>query len=142
MKASEIMAPHEVWACADTTDCRHAAQMMRDHDIGSLPVLDQDGKLEGIITDRDLCCRMIAEGKSFETPVKEIMSTPVQTCGTDTEADQIESMMRQHKVRRVPVVDADNKLQGFISLGDLARHGQEIGREHLAEVLEAVSAPY
>jgi CBS-domain-containing membrane protein len=140
MNASEIMAPHEVWACVNTTDCRIAAQLMHDHNIGCLPVLDQDGRLQGIVTDRDVCCRMVAEGKSFETPVREIMSSPVYACEPDTDVDQVESMMRDNKIRRLPVVDADNKLKGFISLGDLARHGREIGREHLAEVLEAVSA--
>jgi CBS domain-containing protein len=141
MKECDIMTSHNVWACAETSDCRHVAQMMAEHNIGAVPVLDSQGRLEGIITDRDICCRLVAEGKSFETPAREIMSTSVHTCGADTSLDEIESAMCRYKIRRLPVVDSDNRLQGFISLGDLAMHVHGLLKEHhLAEVLEAVSA--
>lgn len=68
MKAKDIMTADHIWVCGDTTDCRQVAQLMAQHDIGAIPVLDNRGRLEGIITDRDICCRCVAEGRSFESP--------------------------------------------------------------------------
>ena len=140
MKAHDLMAAHEVWACAETSDCRQVAEMMAEHNVGSIPVLDTEGRLEGIVTDRDLCCRVIAKGRSFETPIREIMTPSVHTVSPETSLGEIESLMKQYRIRRLPVVDSDNRLQGFISLGDLARHCHgPLKEHHLAEVLESVS---
>jgi CBS domain-containing protein len=140
--AEEIVSPHKVWACSETDDCRKAAQTMAEHDIGSLPVCDSRGRLEGIVTDRDICCRIVAKGKSFETPVREIMTHPAQSCRLDDDLEYIESLMRDKKIRRLPVVDDSDKLQGFISIGDLARQYPRLESEHeLIEVFEAVSTP-
>lgn len=142
MKAREIMTKYEVWACANTDDCRRAAQLMAEHDIGSIPVLDDQGRLEGIVTDRDICLRIVAEGRRFETPVLEVMTKPVYACPPDAELKEIETLMEEHKVRRLPVVDAERRLEGFISIGDLAKHLHGLWKEHqLAEVVEAVSTP-
>lgn len=142
MKARDIMTPHDIWSCAETDDCRHAARLMLQHDIGSIPVLDSMGRLEGIVTDRDICLRIVAEGRTYETPVREVMSEPVHTCVPDSDLSEVEEVMRDHKVRRLPVVDAGKRLLGFISLGDLARHSHGLWKEHrLAEVLETVSSP-
>ena len=141
MKASDIMSSHEVWACAETSNVREVAQLMVDHNIGSIPVLDGDGRLEGIVTDRDLCCQIIAQSRSCETPVREIMSGPVHSVHPDASLVEIESLMQQYKIRRVPVVDADTKLQGFISIGDLACHCDTAEREHeLVNVMGSVCA--
>lgn len=142
MRAYELMTAHNVWACAETSDCRHVAQMMTEHDIGSIPVLDSEGRLEGIVTDRDICCRVVAQGRSYETPVREIMSTGVHTCSPDSNVKEIETMMTEYRIRRLPVVDSDNKLQGFISLSDLARrcHGL-LTEKRVAAVLANVSRP-
>ncbi len=142
MNALDVMTAHEVWACAETSDAREVAKMMAEHDVGAIPVLDQDGRLEGIVTDRDLCLKVIAEGWSFDTPIRRLMSEPVFSVHIQTSLTEIESLMREHKIRRLPVVDDDNRLQGFISIGDLARHCHTIGDEHeLAGVLGAVSLP-
>ena len=142
MNAQDLMSPHEVWVCSETDDCRRVAQLIVEHDVGAIPVLDELGRIEGIVTDRDICCRIVAEGRSFETPAREIMTSPVCTCSPYADLKEIEAIMREHKVRRLPVVDANNKLQGFISLGDLARHCHGLWKEHrLAEVLESVSTP-
>lgn len=143
MKALDLMTPSDLWVCSDTDDCRHVAQLMADHDIGSIPVIDEDGRVKGIITDRDLCCRLIASGLSFETPAHEIMSTPVHTCSPESSLREIESLMQEYRIRRLPVVDPENRLLGFVSLGDLARHCTGLShfwREHqVAEVFETVS---
>lgn len=142
MKARDIMTMQEVCACSDTSDVHKAAQLMQEHNIGSIPVLDSEGRLEGIVTDRDICCRVVAQGKAGQTPVSEIMSTGVKTVTPETGLSEIESLMSQYRIRRLPVIDDQNRLEGWISLGDLARHCHGIFKEHhVAEVLEAVSTP-
>ena len=97
---------------------------------------------EGIVTDRDLCIKVIAQGYSFETPVREFMSTPAHFVRPDATVQEMESLMRRHKIRRLPVVDEEQRLQGFISISDLARHCETYEDEHdLIEVLESVSTP-
>ena len=142
MNAREIVSAHEVWACSETSDARDVARMMAEHDIGAIPVLDSHGRLEGIVTDRDLCCKVLAMGRSADTAVREVMSRPVHTCYPDTSLHEVESAMRRYRIRRMPVVNDENRLQGFVSLSDLARHCQTPGEEHeLVGVLEMVSAP-
>ena len=142
MKASDLMITEHVWACAETADVRTVAEMMAEHNVGAIPVLDQEGQLEGIITDRDLCCRVLAKGRSFETPIREVMSKSVESVHPDTDLKEIEAHMRDRKIRRLPVVDNNNKLRGFISFSDLARHCHGIQEEHeLMSVLEMICAP-
>ena len=141
MKASDLMTKHEVWACAESADAQQVAQMMWDHNVGAIPVLDSDGRLEGIVTDRDLCCKIIATGSSYSTPIRQIMSGPAYSVGPDADLEEIESLMRQHKIRRIPVVDANARLKGFISMADIACYVHTPVEEHdLISVLEAVRA--
>ncbi|MFW6155090.1 MAG: CBS domain-containing protein [Planctomycetota bacterium] len=142
MKASDLTTAHEVWACADTDDARHVAIAMRDHNVKSLPVLDDQGRLEGIVTERDLVVRLLARGRSFETPVHNLMSRPVKTIGMDTPLEEIEAIMREHKVRHLPVTDENNRLKGFVSISDLIRQCKNTDQEHeLISVIEATHAP-
>lgn len=142
MKASELMTSEYLWACAETTNAREVAQMMYDHDIGAVCVLDVNGRLEGIVTDRDITCRLVGAGLSPSTPVRDIMSTSVCSVHPDADLREIESAMRRHKVRRLPVVDQEDKLQGLVSIADLAHHCRGPQAEHeLVAVLEAVSTP-
>ena len=140
MKARDIMTSTEVWSSFESSDARSVARLMAFHNVAAIPVRDSPGRLEGIVTDRDLCCRLIAEGRNFETPISELMTRPAHSVSPDADLQEIESTMRQHRIRHLPVVDADNKLQGFISLSDLARHcgGTEAAHE-LVGVLEAIS---
>lgn len=143
MKAIDLMTRDHLWACGDTTDCREVARMMAEHDVGAVPVLDNEGRLEGIVTDRDICCRVVASGLSFETPIREIMSREPCTIYPDTDLKEIERLMREYKVRRLPVVDADHRLQGFVSQADLLRevpHGWRKDRD-LVKTLETISSP-
>jgi len=141
MKAQELMTAHELWACVDESDSREAARMMADHNVGAIPVLDQDGCVEGIVTDRDICCRLVAEGRGLETPVREIMTGSVQSVLPDADLSEIESVMRRYKIRRLPVVDRDNKLQGFISISDLVHVCCGQKEEHeLVEVIDEITS--
>ena len=141
MKASEIMTSHDMWVTGDSADVIEAARLMAEHNVGSIPVLDEAGRLEGIVTDRDICCRIVALGKSYETPVRDVMTRSVQTVHPDADVKEVESLMRDRKIRRLPVVDEDQRLRGFIALADLARHCEGRRQERdVAHVLEDVSS--
>jgi CBS domain-containing protein len=98
---------------------RQAARMMAEIDVGALPVGEND-RLVGMITDRDIVVRAVAEGRGPETPVREIMSLDVCYCFEDQELDEVAANMGDVKVRRLPVVNRDKRLVGIISLGDVA----------------------
>jgi CBS domain-containing protein len=144
MKASELMTAsgRTLRTCTENQDIRQCALIMQAHDVGCLPVLDSSGNLVGIVTDRDICCRVAAQGLSFEIPICEIMSRPVWTCRYDADMDEIEQIMRDYRVRRLPVVDSDHRLLGIISIADLVREGHGFFKERdVMEVLESVTSP-
>jgi CBS-domain-containing membrane protein len=142
MKARDIMTSDHIWACNEATPAREAAQMMVEHNVGSLPVVDNQGRLSGIVTDRDLCCRVLASGMDSQTPVSHVMSKPVHMVHPDSELREIERIIGEYRIRRLPVVDEDGRLQGFIAMADLARKVHGLFQErHLAEVLGVVSQP-
>ena len=139
MNASDIMTRQKIWSCSGITTVQDAAKIMLDHDVGSVPVLDNQGRLEGMVTDRDLCCQILGKGRSASTPVGQVMSRPVQFVHPDASLENVEAIMRDHKIRRLPVVDDDMRLQGFISLSNLLRACSSSGEEHeLVSVLESI----
>jgi CBS domain-containing protein len=96
-----------------------AARRMRDADTGDVIVLD-NGRVVGVLTDRDIAIRVVAENKDLSTPVREACSaTDLQTVGPDTSLDQVVQLMRGKAIRRLPVVENDHAV-GIVSLGDLA----------------------
>ena len=97
-----------------------AARMMADQDIGCLPVGDQD-RLVGMLTDRDIVVRALAQGRDGQSLVGEIMTRSVKYCFEDEDMDEVLSNMGEVRIRRVPVVDRDKHLVGVLSLGDAAR---------------------
>jgi CBS domain-containing protein len=109
----------DVELVSPTQTIRDAAQMMADLDAGALPV-QQDDRLVGMITDRDIAVRAVAQGKSPETPVRDVMSPEVLYCFDDREIEDVSRNMGEVKVRRLPVVNRDKRLVGIISIGDLA----------------------
>jgi CBS domain-containing protein len=102
------------------TTIREAAALMAQIDAGSLPVAEDD-RLIGMVTDRDIAIRAVAEGKSLRTKVSEVMTREMLYCFEDQELDDIAMNMGQNQVRRLPVVNHDKRLVGILSLGDLAR---------------------
>ena len=118
MKVSKFMT-RDVQLVTPTQSIRDAARLMLDLDAGALPV-QQDDRLVGMITDRDIACRAVAQGKSPETPVRDVMSREVLYCFEDQEVNDVARNMGEVKVRRLPVVNRDKRLVGIISLGDLA----------------------
>jgi CBS domain-containing protein len=96
-----------------------AARLMRDHDIGSVIVTTTDGGICGIVTDRDITVRAVAEGADVaSTPVEQACSHSIEAVGPESTADEVAALMRDHALRRIPVVE-DGKPVGIISLGDL-----------------------
>lgn len=110
-------------ACVQpSTTLAEAAKLMKERDIGVLPVARNKG-LVGIVTDRDICCRAIADGLDpVETTVERIMSTSPATCSQDQRVDDAAKLMETKRVRRLPVVDQNAQLVGIMSLGDLSHH--------------------
>lgn len=145
MKARDIMTPHP--ACVTPSDtAQRVAQLMKEHDCGCLPVVspDDQSRLLGMVTDRDLALRGIAQGKGPDTPVRELMTPDVQACPPEAKLDEVEKVMADRQVRRVPVVDGDQHVMGIIAQADLARvakRGRKPTPESLTAVIEKISQP-
>lgn len=135
MKVREAMS-RDVCVARPGQTIREAAALMAEIDAGALPVGDDD-RLVGMITDRDIAVRAVAEGKSPDTPVEQVMSREVLYCFDDQDLDDVAKNMGDVQVRRLPVVNRDKRLVGIISLGDVARHedAKTVGRavEHVSE---------
>jgi CBS domain-containing protein len=139
MKIREIMSTEIKKATPDNTLIDIAA-MMRDEDIGALPVV-QDGELRGIVTDRDIVVRAIAEGKEpSTTTVQEVLSEEVESVEPDDDIEEAANVMAAHQIRRLPVVE-DGKLIGMVSLGDISvKHEESMAAHALEGVSEGVKA--
>ena len=114
-----------------------AAQIMRDEDIGVIPIVDAGGSLVGMVTDRDIVVKSIAEGHDVDAPLEECMTTNPNMVARDTTVEQATRQMSQLQVRRLPVVE-NGRLIGIVSLGDIAKSGTP--EQEKAETLEDVSA--
>ncbi len=136
MKISEVMTPNVETVGPDQT-AREAAGFMVRAEAGSIPVCEGD-KVIGIITDRDIAVRGVAQGRGPDTPVRELMSDGIICAREDDDVDEVAQRMSDEQVRRLPVLDADDRLCGIVSLGDLAR---ETRGETAHEALEGVSQP-
>jgi len=120
MKVKDAMS-RDVQVASPTQSIRDAAKIMAKIDSGVLPVGEND-RLVGMITDRDIAIRAVAEGKAPTTKVRDIMSDEVLYCFDDQDLDEVAQNMSNTKVRRLPVVNREKRLVGIISLGDVARN--------------------
>ena len=118
MKVSEAMTRNVRIASPDQS-IREAARIMAEIDAGVLPVGEND-RLIGMITDRDIAIRAVAEGKGPDTSVREVMTQDVKYCFDDEDTDDVARNMANQQVRRLPVVNRDKRLVGILSLGDVA----------------------
>ena len=123
--------------CSPTTTLDQVAKMMVQNDCGEIPIVDVAERLIGVITDRDIVCRVVADGKNpMAHTAEQYMSQPVISVTVDTPLPEIMHMMETHQIRRLPVVDAEGCCVGIISQADLAW----TGREHdVAELVREVS---
>jgi len=116
---------------------RDAAQKMRDLNLGSLPVAE-DGKLLGMITDRDICCRGVADGfDPATTDVREIMSRDISFCFSDDSVTDAVRQMESRHIRRLAVLNHDKTVAGFLSVDDLAHYSRQLAGEVLDTVRPA-----
>lgn len=115
-----------------------AAKAMRELDIGALPVCDAAGLLVGMVTDRDIVLRALAQDKAGDTPLSAVMSEDTCWCHADESVQAAAARMRDKQIRRMPVLDRDKRLVGVVSLGDLAT---QVDNAQSGQTLESVSQP-
>jgi CBS domain-containing protein len=133
-KVRDIMTSDVETASPDTT-LEEIASMMKTQDVGSIPVVE-DEELVGIITDRDIVVRCIAEGKdATETTAEDVLSEDLETASPDMDVDEAAQLMSRRQIRRLPVVE-DNRLVGMLSLGDISVKGDE---DEAGNALEDIS---
>jgi len=114
-----------------------AATVMRDEDAGVVPIVESDGRLAGVVTDRDIALRVVAEGREpGSTTVGEIASQNLATIDPQQDIDEALRLMAKHQVRRLPVVEEDGKLVGILAQADVARH---LDAARTGEVVEQIS---
>jgi CBS domain-containing protein len=141
MKAQDLMTT-EPACCTPSSTVREAAQLMRDHDCGCIPVVEGKSKrLVGMVTDRDVACRCVAEGNGPETPVREIMTSNPQCCHPEDDIAAVEQIMIEAKVRRVPVVDDNDCCIGMIAQADLALNHEAATDRDVGHVVQHISEP-
>ncbi len=128
MKVNELMT-RDVATCRLNAPLSEACRIMWEHDLGFVPATDEDGLLQGVVTDRDACMAAYTQGRPLgEIPTAVAMSDGVQSCGADDELSAAHELMRKFQVRRLPVTDAGGRLVGVLSLNDLALAGQQGGK--------------
>lgn len=116
---------------------RDVAELMRDGDVGAVPVVD-GGKLIGVVTDRDIVVRAVAEGKGADTPIGEVMTAELFTVGPDDFVFEAIRLMGDKQVRRIPVVSGDGSLAGIIAIADVALEMED--EQEIAATLEEISS--
>ena len=136
MKVKEAMTRDVRVANPDET-VQQAARMMASLDAGVLPVGDKD-RLVGMITDRDIAIRGVAQGKGPDAKVRDVMTEDVKYCFDDQDLEEVTQNMGDIQVRRLPVVNRDKRLVGILSLGDIAATHEGIAT---AEALNKISRP-
>lgn len=139
IKCREIMTKNVSTATSEAT-LQEVAKLLRDGDIGILPIVEKEtDRLVGLVTDRDIVVRAVADGKSVtQTSVGDVMTTELFTSKPDDFAFEAIRTMGDKQVRRVPIVDDDGVLQGIVSMADIALEMED--HQEVAEALEEISS--
>ena len=140
MTASDLMTSNPA-CCTTDTPLQDVARMMVQCDCGEIPVVERDDlkKPVGVVTDRDIVCRAIAEGRNpTGMTAGDVMSSPAVTARQLDQLDAIRQMMETHQIRRIPIVDDRGQICGIVSLADIARQDTE---KQTGQVVKEVSAP-
>ena len=145
MHIKDLMT-HPVVTCPVDSTADLPARLMWDFDCGVIPLIDGDGRLAGVITDRDLCMAALTQGKPLsDIRTASAMAKDVVRCHPDDGVEAVEHQMRDHQIRRVPVVDAEGRPVGLVAMNDLARlasHAKKSGVDReLVQTLAAVCRP-
>lgn len=140
MKVREIMTTNPA-CCTRDTPLSEVARTMLDRDCGQIPVVDDmsSRKLIGVVTDRDIVCRAIAQGQNpVEMSAGDVMSSPVVTVMPDAKVEEVCKTLEDRQVRRIPVQDDEGRCCGIVSLADIAQSGSD---RMTAEVVKTISQP-
>ena len=140
MQVREIMTPNPV-CCTVTTPLKDVARAMVEHDCGEIPIVENHDEkmLVGVVTDRDIVCRLVAQGKNpLELTAESCMSSPVIVVWESTQIEDCAQLMEENQIRRVPVVDGGGACCGIVSQADIAQHAS---RRITAELVKDVSQP-
>jgi CBS domain-containing protein len=137
MKVREAMT-RDVRLIRPEQTIRQAAHLMAELDIGALPIEEND-RLVGMITDRDIAVRAVAEGKGPDTPVRDVMTRDLKYVYEDQSIEEVTRNMSEQRIRRVPVLNREKRLVGILSLGDLAI--DESAQDEAGEALGGISRP-
>ncbi len=141
MKVKDIMTSDPV-SVTPETPLREAARMMKQHNVGIIPVVEREGskQLVGVITDRDIAVRCVAEGHdSSKCPVREAMSSDVQTARADDDVSSVMRLMGKEQVRRIPIVDERGALVGIVAQADVVRKTRDDQKSE--RTVEQISRP-
>jgi len=140
MKIKEVMTPNPI-CCVPEDTAQQAASIMRVRNVGSIPVVvdRQSRKLLGIVTDRDLCCSVLAAGLDPKiTPIEKHVTLHPVTCRDGDNVEKCERAMREHRLRRIPIVDAENRCIGIVALADVALRYKP---EKVSRIVAEISKP-
>lgn len=138
MQVRDVMTENPA-CCSPHASIQEVARLMVDHDCGEIPVVDEQNRPIGVVTDRDICCRAVAEGKdASQTAVSEVMSNPAMTVELEDSLDDCCRRMEENQIRRVPVVDQAGSCCGMVAQADIARRAPE---DETAEFLRDMSKP-
>jgi CBS domain-containing protein len=134
MKVTELMS-RDVVCCPSTTNLSEPARLMWDKDVGFIPIVSpESGNLVGVLTDRDICMGAMTKGRALhEIPVDQVMQKEVHFCFDTDHVARVESIMRDHQLRRVPVLDSSMRVVGVITLNDLARHADRLASKGMRD---------
>ena len=140
MKARDLMSKPP-YTCGPDTDLAIVAKLMWDHDCGSVPVVDASGTVVGVVTDRDICIatatrRLLPE----QIAASQVMTAPIRACLSNDSVSDVLATMREFRIRRVPVIDANGRLQGVISLNDIVLAATEKREPRASDVLSTMAA--
>lgn len=140
-KCTDVMTPDPV-SCEPGDSIARAAEIMKAEDVGAVPVIESkvSRRVAGIVTDRDIVVKVIAERRNVETAaVRDAMTANPATCREDDDVSRAVELMATHQVRRMPVVDAEGRLRGIIAQADIARR---VHRDKTTgDMVEAISEP-
>jgi len=142
MKIKHVMTKDPT-CCVPSDTAERAAKIMRDADAGVVPIIEneQSRKVIGIVTDRDLCMNVVAEGRDPRaTQVSEAMTTAVVSCSPQDSVDKATELMRENQIRRIPVVDEQHRLAGIVAMADIVGRAN-VRTTETHETLKTVSAP-
>ena len=145
MKARDLMTPDPA-RVTPSDSLQRVSQLMAEHDCGCIPVVTaaDQRSLVGVVTDRDIAIRAVAEGRPVTTPIGDIMTTNPDSVSPDDDIDQVEKLMADRQIRRVVVVDGTGDCVGIIAQADLARaskRSSEPTPKEMVDVLEKISQP-